>query len=304
LLFGSHPQSWIERARIRVIKYQGIGEATGVNLNIVKDLFFEGSLINQLDESARAIESLLREFTKLDSKTGKFITVPEYPPSAWREMLVNAIAHREYALTGADIQIKIFDDRLEVISPGNFPSTVREDNIRDTHFSRNPKIARVLGDLGYVRELGEGVNRIFDEMAAANLPNPIFKNPSGSVVVTLKNDIAKRELRKHADLLRQIPKELFDSLEEEERIIVFYVLENGKITKKDATTLIKRSTSTVLGILKRLQQKSPPILITVRSSPQDPNAHYILNPEIAPASPQPPATSKSIQGNLFWPKKD
>lgn len=302
LLFGIKPQKWIERARVRIIRYEGIKEATGVNLNIIKDLNFEKSLIEQLDQSAAIIESLLREFTKLNINTKKFETTLEYPPFAWREALVNAVTHREYALTGVDIQVKIFDDRMEIISPGNFPSTVREDNIKYTHFSRNPKIAQVLGDLGYVRELGEGVDRIFEEMAKAGLPEPSFKNSPGMVTVLLKNDISNRKLRKHLELTSKVSEELFDSLNEKERTIILFVLENGKITKKEVSTLIGKSSGTAIGTLKKLQLSNPPILLTVRKSPQDPKAYYILNPKIINPQDETVIAPKSQkgQGELFW----
>lgn len=304
LLFGNKPQKWVERSRIRVIKYEGIKEETSTSLNIIKDLIFDKSLIDQLEDSAKLIESILREFTKLDPNTGKFTTISEYPPFAWKETLVNAIAHREYALTGAGIEVKIFDDRIEIISPGNLPSTVRVDNIKDAHFSRNPKIARVLCDLGYVRELGEGVNRIFEEMNKAGLPEPIFQNPQGSVIVTLKNDIAHRELRKYSDLKNKIPNSIFDKLNNKEQKIVLFVLENSKITKKEVTKLIGMSTGTSIGILNKLQEKNLPILIVKRKSLQDPNAYYILNPDIFVTEinkiPDVDEHNKKVQGNLFW----
>ena len=72
--------------------------------------------------------------------------------------MVNAATHRDYGIKGTDIQIKMFDDRLEVDSPGAFAGMVKKENIRYTHFSRNPKIAAFLKDYGYVKESGEGVD--------------------------------------------------------------------------------------------------------------------------------------------------
>ena len=74
--------------------------------------------------------------------------------------MVNAATHRDYGIKGTDIQIKMFDDRLEVDSPGAFAGMVKKENIRYTHFSRNPKIAAFLKDYGYVKEYGEGVDRM------------------------------------------------------------------------------------------------------------------------------------------------
>ena len=67
-------------------------------------------------------------------------------------------------MTGSYIKVSMFDDRLEILSPGKLPSIVTIDNIRDTRFSRNPRIARVLTEFGWVRELNEGVKRIYEDM--------------------------------------------------------------------------------------------------------------------------------------------
>lgn len=74
------------------------------------------------------------------------------------------------------IQIKMFDDRLEVDSPGTFAGMVKKENIRYTHFSRNPKIAAFLKDYGYVKEYGEGVDRMCKELESIGLPDPVFDN--------------------------------------------------------------------------------------------------------------------------------
>ena len=95
------------------------------------------------------------------------MTVEEYPKFVRQELLVNAITHRDYSIRGTEIQIKMFDDRLVVESPGKLPGLVKKDNMRHTHFSRNPKIAEYLKYFGYVKEYGEGVDRIYKELNAA-----------------------------------------------------------------------------------------------------------------------------------------
>ena len=83
----------------------------------------------------------------------------EYPTFAWQEAIINAVAHRDYALTGTPIEVWMFDDRLEVRSPGELVEPVSIERLTHReriHASRNPRIVRVLTDLGYMRELGEG----------------------------------------------------------------------------------------------------------------------------------------------------
>ena len=90
----------------------------------------------------------------------EFKTVPEYPEFAWFEGLVNAVTHRDYSFRGDYIRVSMFDDRLEIVSPGALPNIVTLDNMRTTRYSRNPRIARTLVEFGWVRELNEGVKRI------------------------------------------------------------------------------------------------------------------------------------------------
>jgi ATP-dependent DNA helicase RecG len=113
--------------------------------------------------------------------------VPEYPEFTWKELIVNAVAHRDYSIKGTDIQIKMFDDRITVESPGSLPGIVRLNNIRTVHFSRNPKIAEYLHEYEYVQEFGEGVDRMFNEMQKAGLPAPEYKDSSFMLNATIRN---------------------------------------------------------------------------------------------------------------------
>ena len=89
--------------------------------------------------------------------------------------ILTPIAHRDYNITGTDIQIKMFDDHITVESPGQLPGLVRPNNMREMHFSRNPKIIEFLHVYEYVKEFGEGVDRMYREMENAGLPNPEYQ---------------------------------------------------------------------------------------------------------------------------------
>lgn len=166
LLFGKRPQDFLPRARVRFIKYEGIEEKTGSEMNVVKDIIFEGKVYDMLEKSIEYIDTQIKEKTFLE-EDGTFVTVEEYPKFVRQELVVNAITHRDYSIRGTEIQIKMFDDRLVVESPGKLPGLVKKDNMRHTHFSRNPKIAEYLKYFGYVKEYGEGVDRIYKELDSA-----------------------------------------------------------------------------------------------------------------------------------------
>lgn len=173
LLFGKKPQLFFPRARVRFIRYMGTEEKVGREMNVIKDVTFEGRVIDQIRKTIDYLESQVKEHTYLGEK-GVFVTDREYSPFVLQEMTVNSICHRDYSIKGTEIQIKMFDDRLVFETPGKFPGIVRSDNIRHTHFSRNPKIAEFLKAYKYVREFGEGVDRMCKELEAKGLHDPKY----------------------------------------------------------------------------------------------------------------------------------
>lgn len=173
LLFGKKPQLFFPRARVRFIRYLGTEEKVGREMNVIKDVTFEGRIIDQIRKAIDYLESQVKEHTYLGEK-GVFVTDREYSPFVLQEMTVNSICHRDYSIKGTEIQIKMFDDRLVFETPGKFPGIVRSDNIRHTHFSRNPKIAEFLKAYKYVREFGEGVDRMCKELEAKGLHDPKY----------------------------------------------------------------------------------------------------------------------------------
>ena len=105
----------------------------------------------------------------------RFQETPEYPDFAWLEALFNAVAHRDYGVMGVCTEIHIFDDRMEVASPGSLVANLTLNELlrlERKHYSRNPRIVRALVDLGLARDQGEGIPRMFAEMADAFLPKP------------------------------------------------------------------------------------------------------------------------------------
>ena len=146
--------------------------------------------MDQVEKAVDFIKIQMKEKT-CPGHDGIFVTGEEYQEFVRTEMVVNAVAHRDYGIKGTDIQIKMFDDRLEVDSPGSFAGMVNKDNIRYTHFSRNPKIATFLKDYGYVKEYGEGVDRMCKELESIGLPAPVFNNSTFILKTMVRRAIYK-----------------------------------------------------------------------------------------------------------------
>jgi predicted HTH transcriptional regulator len=107
-----------------------------------------------------------------------------------QEAIVNAVAHRDYRLEGVAIEVHLFDDRMEFWSPGELVEPVTLEKLRNrerVHASRNPRIVRVLTEFGYMRELGEGIPRMFEVVEREGLHPPEFRLEGGRFVVTLRS---------------------------------------------------------------------------------------------------------------------
>ena len=165
LLFGKYPQKFFPRGRTRFIRYKGTEELVGAEMNVIKDVTFEGTILDQVKATIAYLETQVEEHTFL-GQHGQFVTNRDYPKFVIQEMVVNACCHRAYNIKGTEIQIKMFDNHLVFESPGRLPGTVKPSNIRHTHFSRNPKIAQFLKAYDFVKEFGEGVDRMCRELEA------------------------------------------------------------------------------------------------------------------------------------------
>ena len=113
-----------------------------------------------------------------------------YPSFTWKEALINAIAHRDYSLEGSAISVWIFDDRIEIRSPGKLPGPVKAQKILvhdRIHYARNPLMARVLTDAGFMHSLGDGLPRIFQEMDQQGLNPPEWKEEEVFFCLVFRN---------------------------------------------------------------------------------------------------------------------
>jgi len=187
LLFASRGPDHAN-AGVRIFRVVGTERRTGAEHNVEERPRIEGSLSAVIEEATRAISGLLRRPSRLVGT--RFRPVPEYPQFCWQEALLNAVAHRDYGDEGSGVEVWLFDDRMEIVSPGGFVGDLTLEEVlslQRTHRSRNPRLMRVLVDLGVAREQGEGIPRMFAEMEDAFLPQPEIAVGRRSVTVTLRN---------------------------------------------------------------------------------------------------------------------
>jgi len=221
LLFGNQPQEFLSQSGVVFVRFMGT-EPRG------KDgLAGYGRRAEMGGPLARLLEAAWNIVWE-EMRVGAVVVglqreeQPEYPSFAVREALVNAIAHRDYRLSGRRVEVRMFEDRLEVISPGGLPGYITVDNIVEEHFSRNPRIVAGLFQWGYIEELGLGIDRMIEEMMQRGHPAPEFKATPYSFSVTLRN---VRERRPSP------PWE--QNMNERQMRALAHVREFGRITNRD-----------------------------------------------------------------------
>lgn len=272
LLFGKYPSAFFPQARVRFQRFDGTDMGTGSNFNVIKEVTFDDALPVLIIKVRDFIRTQLREFQYLDDN-GQFQILPEYPEFAWFEGIVNAVTHRDYSVYGDHIRVLMFDDRLEIHSPGKLPNIVTVENIKHERFSRNPRIARTLTEFGWVREMNEGVKRIYSEMESAFLHEPKYSEPGNKVVLTLENSITSRTLRTRDSL--EIKVEDYSKLSVDEKLLLQHMYNTGEqMTTKKASELLGRSVSYSSKLLKRLRDKK--ILTWYGTSTRDRSQYYKL----------------------------
>jgi ATP-dependent DNA helicase RecG len=186
LLFGSKPQDRLSSAILKCAFFYG--QHQGTQLRDRADVV--GPLPRVIDEGAAFVARNRRLVPRMEGI--RRIDVPEYPDFSIREALANALAHRDWALEGAKVRLFIFDDRLEIWSPGRLPPPMTLERLGYDQFSRNRLIARVLVEGGYIEEVGLGIRRMREEMASLGLPAPEFREDGFSFVITFRS-ISPRE---------------------------------------------------------------------------------------------------------------
>ncbi len=180
-LFAKDPLRWHSWLGIEFVRFEGRGKGVGSDHNIVERVRFEGPVFKLAGEMDNFLGRYVKE--KIVPRDLFFQEKFEYPLSALREAMMNALAHRDYRLEGRGIEILMFDDRIEVHSPGTLPGPIKFEQIlrgKKAHYSRNPLISRVLVEAGYMTAMGEGLPRICHDMEKHGLNPPELKEDESS----------------------------------------------------------------------------------------------------------------------------
>jgi ATP-dependent DNA helicase RecG len=182
LLFAKDSQRFFPLSSISAIRFRG--------LTITDEIFDRKEIKGNLDDVIGGAITFTQQymatgssFARLDTKR---IDIAEYPTWAVREAVANAVAHRKYNDPGMQVDLRMFDDRIEIISPGGLGGGLElKDLGTGKRYLRNPRVADILNKLKWIEQAGTGIARMRKEMKENGSPEPIIETDHNSVEVIL-----------------------------------------------------------------------------------------------------------------------
>jgi len=263
LLFAPRPGMLFPSAHVRVLKYADRERGTGSRMTLLADhdTRFDGPLGRQIAQTIDLVADWVPKLRRL-SEDSVFRDAPIIPRKAWEEGVINAIVHRSYSMQGDHVRVEIFPNRIEISNPGRFPGLADlRAPMAIPRFARNPRVARVLADMGVTRELGEGIRRMFEHMRAVGLADPIYQQSSMGVTLTLLDE--------------PMPAGVREGLSTNARSVLRALQEVGRpLGTAQVAELAKVSRPTAARMLKSLRERR--LVVWTGSAPNDPGATWSL----------------------------
>lgn len=237
LLFAERPQPIFPRRCATKIVFYDTKQEIPERDHLKKNVTIEGPIRLQFKQ---VIEEITAIMSGISVMTAQGLAKIEYPPEAIWEVVANAMIHRDYSVSD-DIQISIFQNRIEVKSPGKLPGFVNVENYLDVRYSRNPKIVRTLARYkdAINKDLGEGLNTAFEKMRLWKLQSPILREIGNYVVVTLPHtplatpeEAVMEYLESHEYIKNSVARDITAIRSENQMKDVFYRLRDKKLIER------------------------------------------------------------------------
>ena len=214
MLFHDEPQSALpKRSAIKIYRYK-TRDDEGTREQLAGDpITVEGCAYELIYEAVAKTKEIIQGIRKL---TDRGLEEVLYPDETLHEIITNAVVHRDYSLA-SDIHIRIYDDRVEVQSPGKLPGHVTTQNILDEQAARNPRLVRLINKFPNApnKDVGEGLNTAFEAMKALRLKDPEIVETDTSVIVHIRHtplaspqDTVMSYLDYHDEITNSIGREL------------------------------------------------------------------------------------------------
>ncbi|MFI6291743.1 ATP-binding protein [Nonomuraea sp. NPDC050790] len=237
VLFAEEPAAVVpKRCSVKIARYETSGSVADRRYLKGTPLTIDGPARLLIDSTLDMVTQITQGVPVLHPD-GKMAPM-KYPPEALKEIIVNAVIHRDYNISD-DILVSVFDNRVEVRSPGRLPGHITKDNILEERFARNPSIVRLLNKYPDPpnKDIGEGLDTVFRTMRAAKLKEPILRVEDNSFTVVLEHTpLARPEelileyLQNNAEIRNSVGRQLTGIESENAMKRIFYKLrDRGKI---------------------------------------------------------------------------
>jgi ATP-dependent DNA helicase RecG len=238
LLFAEEPQAILpKRSAIKIYRYKTKAEEGERDFLVGDPATIEGPIYELIYAAVDKTREIIEGIEKLGVAGLERI---QYPQEALHEILTNAVLHRDYSIP-ADVQVRIFDNRVEIESPGRLPGHVTEANILREQFARNPKLVRLINRFPDPpnKDVGEGLNTAFEAMEKLRLKPPVIQERDNSVLVTLRHEslgspeqLVMDFLKSHEAITNSIGRDLTGIKSENTMKEVFYRLRDRGVLEQ------------------------------------------------------------------------
>ena len=259
LLFGKNPQKFFLQSKIRCARFKGIKPLDFIDMKVL-----DGTILELREKAIKFVMRNIKHavYFDADRRYDKW----EYPLRAVEEAITNSLAHRDY-YSAAEIQLSIFDDRIEMWNPGELPKPLTVKDLKKAHQSipRNKLIADLLFMVKYIEKWGTGTNRIMEEMLKNKLPEPNFLLKSGSFVIELIGPGNKLDDGMELEKINIL------EFNKRQKKAIKYLKQNKRITKEIYLSLNNISSATAKRDIKDLINKK-----MLRQIGKGPRVYYVL----------------------------
>lgn len=233
LLFADEPQAVLpKRSAIKVYRYRTTAEQGTRETLEFDPITIEGCLYKQIRDAVQKTRDLIQG-VKVVGETG--LETIRYPPETLHEIITNAVLHRDYSVLD-DIHIRIFDNRVEIESPGRLPGHITEQNILQERFSRNGAIVRMINKFPDPpnKDVGEGLNTAFAAMKQLRFREPVIEQTDHSVLVEIRHqrlgrpeELIMEHLNEHGEITNLLAREITGIASESSVKTIFYRLQRA-----------------------------------------------------------------------------
>jgi len=226
LLFAEEPQAVLPKSGVKLFRYKTAAPVGTRDTLAGEPKAIEGTTYDVIFEAVRKTVTMVEGIQRLGPKGFEPVV---YPDETLHEIVTNAILHRDYSIA-TDVQIRVFENRIEVESPGRLPGHVTTRNILKSQFSRNGAMVRLIHMFPNPpnKDVGEGLNTAFDAMKKSRLKPPVIRETENSVMVEIRHDkLASPEesvmdyLANHTEITNRVARELTGIVSENTMKLVF-----------------------------------------------------------------------------------